>query len=101
MRINFNYDPQPAAPETKSTSPQSAAAAGNRAAAGAPGEDQAQLSGGLAQVEALAAQAAQLPEVREERIQALRQSVESGSYHPSPESVASSMLDQMLSVPAA
>jgi flagellar biosynthesis anti-sigma factor FlgM len=65
------------------------------------GEDQAQLSGTLAQVQGLAAQVSQFPEVREEKVNALRQAVASGSYQPSSSQVAGAMFDHMIEAPAA
>ncbi|HLV88659.1 MAG TPA: flagellar biosynthesis anti-sigma factor FlgM [Candidatus Sulfotelmatobacter sp.] len=94
MRIDFNPGTQ-AAPETTSSRPQSAS--DERASSSAFGEDQAQLSGAHVQVQALAAQVSQMPEVREERVQALRQAVASGTYRPSPHQVASSMISHMVS----
>jgi flagellar biosynthesis anti-sigma factor FlgM len=65
-------------------------------AIGRLGKDQTQLSGAHTQVTLLAAQAAQLPEVREERVQALRQAVLGGRYTTSPEQVAGAMFGHML-----
>lgn len=64
-------------------------------------EDQAQLSSTQAQVNALAGQAAQLPEIREQRVLALRQAVESGQYSPSAEQVAGAVFNSMISAFAA
>ena len=100
MRIELNAGPQPA-PESNRSSAQNTGAAGSPTASHALGEDQAQLSGAHAQVQALAAQASQLPEVREERVQALRQAVQSGQYHASPEKVAGAVFAHMIAGPAA
>jgi flagellar biosynthesis anti-sigma factor FlgM len=100
MRIDLNYGPQALA-ENSRTSAQNTTPASSSAAAGALGEDQAQLSGAHVQVEALAAQASHLPEVREERVQALRQAIQSGHYQPSPESVAGALLAHMAAGPVA
>ncbi|HTS36837.1 MAG TPA: flagellar biosynthesis anti-sigma factor FlgM [Candidatus Solibacter sp.] len=91
MRIDANHGLQPT-PENNRTS----ASAATPSAAGALGEDQAQLSGAQAQVTALVAQAAQLPEIRQERVSSLRQAVESGRYDPSPESTAGALVTYML-----
>jgi negative regulator of flagellin synthesis FlgM len=101
MRIEFNQGPQPA--ETSQTGAQKSTTASAQATglAVSLGEDQAQLSGAHAQVEALAAQAAQLPEVRQEKVQALRQTVAAGNYQVSTESVAGAMLTEMVAGPAA
>lgn len=93
MRIDLNQGPQ-AAPETSSGS-SARASASSAATPSAIGEDQAQLSSTHAQVQALTAQAAQLPEVRQERVQALRQAVESGRYRVNPQHVAGAMLAHM------
>jgi flagellar biosynthesis anti-sigma factor FlgM len=98
MRVNLNQAAQTAAESNTAAS----AARNNQAAANNVfGEDQAQLSGVHVQVQALAAQVAQLPEVRQERVNALRQVVSEGSYQPGPEQTAQAMLDHMLVAPAA
>ncbi|MFZ1160352.1 MAG: flagellar biosynthesis anti-sigma factor FlgM [Candidatus Sulfotelmatobacter sp.] len=58
-------------------------------------EDQAQLSGTHVLVEALAAEAAQLPEVRQEKVSSLRQAVQSGAYSPDPEQVAGALFSHL------
>ncbi len=99
MRIDFNYSPQ----ATSGSNPTNAKASAQApsAVASGMGEDQAQISSVHAQVQSLAAQASQLPEVREERVQALRQAVVSGNYRPAPEMVAGAMLAHMVAGPAA
>jgi flagellar biosynthesis anti-sigma factor FlgM len=100
MRIDLNHTPQ--LPEPNRSSAQSASAAANASASEVlGGEDQAQLSGTHAQVLALVAQASQLPEVREERVQQLRQAIQSGQYQASPENTASAVLDHLIARPAA
>jgi negative regulator of flagellin synthesis FlgM len=98
MRIDLNYGPQQI-PEQNHTSAQNSAATASSATSGAMGEDQAQLSGAHVQVQALAAQASQLPEVRQERVQALREAIQSGHYHVSPEKVAGALLVHMVAGP--
>jgi flagellar biosynthesis anti-sigma factor FlgM len=98
MRIEFNQGPA----ETNVTSAKaSAATAQSINNIASLGEDQAQLSGAHAQVQALAAQAAQLPEVRQEKVQALREAIEAGHYHASAENVAGAMLAHIVAAPAA
>jgi flagellar biosynthesis anti-sigma factor FlgM len=99
MRIDSNQGAQSAA-ETERPGAQGGAAANGASGAGAIGEDQAQLSGAHTQVAAVAAQAAQLPEIREERVQSLRQAVSSGQYDAPPEKVASAMLTYLIAGPA-
>jgi flagellar biosynthesis anti-sigma factor FlgM len=65
------------------------------------GEDQDQLSGTLAQIQGLAAQVSQFPDVREEKVNALRQVVNSGGYQPSSDQVAGALFDHMIEAPAA
>jgi flagellar biosynthesis anti-sigma factor FlgM len=96
MRIDQNYGPQAAPSAERSETQNGAAVSGAGTAGTPPGEDQAHLSGAHAQAEALAAQASQLPEVRQERVQALRQVVLKGQYNPEPEQVAGAMFDSML-----
>ena len=95
MRIDFTQGTQ-SSPETTRTGAQSSAATNNGSAPNGLGEDEAQLSGAHAQVQALAAQAAQLPEVREQRVQALRQAVQGGQYRPSPEKTAGAVFEHMI-----
>ncbi|HME36550.1 MAG TPA: flagellar biosynthesis anti-sigma factor FlgM [Candidatus Sulfotelmatobacter sp.] len=97
MRIDLNHEPQSVAESNRSSAQSTAAAAASVSASRVlGGEDQAELSGAHAQVQALAAQALQLPEVRQERVQALRQAVEGGAYSTSPEAVAGAMFAHML-----
>ena len=100
MRVDLNYGPQ-AIPEGSRPSAQDKAAASNAAASSALGEDQAQLSGAHVQVQDLAAQASHLPEVRQERVQALREAIQSGRYEVHPEKVAEALFVQMISGPTA
>jgi flagellar biosynthesis anti-sigma factor FlgM len=93
MRIDSNHGPQSLS-ESGASSAQNAAAA--RSSTLNIGEDEAQLSGAHVQVEALTAQTSQLPELRQERVSALRQAVQSGQYQASPESVADAMMNQMM-----
>jgi len=92
MRINpyFGSQQTPATGRDKQTSP-----ANSSSARLEPEADQAQLSGAHIQVQALAAQASQLPEVREAKINALRQAVESGQYRSDPANTAHSLMSEM------
>jgi negative regulator of flagellin synthesis FlgM len=94
MRIDSHYNPQAAAEANRSGTQSSAAS--NPSAGASAGEDVASLSGAQVQVEALAAQASQLPEVREQRVQSLRQAVQSGLYQPASKQVASALFTHML-----
>jgi len=99
MRIDLNQGALPAA-ETNQANPQKATTEATGTSL-SPGEDQAQLSGAHAQIQDLAAQAAQLPELRQEKVQALRQAIGSGRYEVSAENVAGAMFTHMIAGPAA
>jgi len=103
MRIDLNYGSQATPESNRSNSPSPAAAASSTSAASEAslGGDQAQLSGAHAEVQTLAAQAAQLPEVREERVHALRQALESGQYQTSTGLVAGALVDHLIAARAA
>ncbi|HZQ95171.1 MAG TPA: flagellar biosynthesis anti-sigma factor FlgM [Candidatus Sulfotelmatobacter sp.] len=102
MRIDFQTSPQPAAEAERNRSPQ--AQTDHSSPARASGEDQALISGARAQVRALVAQAAQLPEVREqvreEKVQALREAVAGGRYRIDAHKVAEAMLSHIAEAPA-
>jgi flagellar biosynthesis anti-sigma factor FlgM len=67
---------------------------------GVLGEDQADLSSSRLEVQVLAAQALQFPEIRHAKVSALRQVVENGSYQPSAGQIADAMLAHIV-LPAA
>lgn len=95
MRINSNQGPQSTVESNSISSRQARESASGAQLA----EDHAQLSGSHAQ--ALAAEAAQLPEIREGRVQALRQAVQGGRYQVSAEKVAASIMVHMIAGSAA
>src|SRR5690348_10766849 len=96
MRINLN-DPAPRVPDDgRSNSQNTAPSATGSSISELLGQDQAQLSGAHVQVQALAAQASLLPEVRDERVQALRLAINSGNYQPGPEKVAEAIFLHLL-----
>ena len=99
MRIDPNQGSQ-ISESRLSASPQSPGSNSAAARAGAD-QDQAQLSGAHALVQALAAEASQLPEVREEKVSALRQAVESGTYQPDSQKVAGALVSTLLIARAA
>jgi flagellar biosynthesis anti-sigma factor FlgM len=96
MRIDSNHGLQPLPENERSTTSQANAAGASALGNSAVGEDQAQLSGAHVQVAALTAQASQLPEVRQQRVQALRQAIQSGSYHASPQQVAAAVFAHLI-----
>jgi flagellar biosynthesis anti-sigma factor FlgM len=101
MRIDGNGGAQ-ALPENSRPNNSNAASAEARIAANSStGQDQAQLSGVHVQIQALTAQALQLPEVRQEKVNALRQVVLGGNYQPSSGQVADALFTHMLVEPAA
>jgi len=101
MRIDGNQAAQ-RLPESGRSAYPSPATSDARSSVGSPlGEDQAQLSGTLGQVQALAEQVLQFPEIREEKVNALRHVVQGGSYQPSPKQVADAVFAHMLVTPAA
>jgi|HubBroStandDraft_6_1064221.scaffolds.fasta_scaffold01254_14 hypothetical protein len=59
-------------------------------------ECQGQLAADYVQIRALAAQAARLPEVGQEKVSALRQTVSGTGYRPSSEQVAEALFAHML-----
>ena len=101
MRINLNSEPQQVTESSRSGAQNTAPASSSLSANSALAPDQAQLSTVHAQVQALAAQAVQLPEVRQERVVALRQAVQNGSYRPSSEQVAQAVYVHMIAGSAA
>jgi flagellar biosynthesis anti-sigma factor FlgM len=96
MRIDLRYGPQ-STPDLENKVQDGTTASGTAPSKVQQGEDLAQLSGAHVQVQALASQASQLPEVRDERVQSLRQSVLSGEYRPDPEKVGAALLSYMTS----
>jgi len=55
-------------------------------------EDQATLSTDKATVDALAAKALSSPEIRQDKVDALRQAIKSGQYNLEPETIAQSII---------
>lgn len=100
MRIDSNGGAQglPESQTAASAASGKAGESGSAATASSLGEDQAQFSDVHVQVQALVGQALQLPEVRDERVQALRQAVASGQYQPSPQAVAEALLANVIPV---
>ena len=96
MRIDFQYGPQ-ALPEPDRRNAAASASSSLAAAWASPAQDEAQFSATHVQVAALAAQAFQLPEIRQERVQPLRQAVHSGRYTSDPQKVAGAIVGHLLS----
>jgi flagellar biosynthesis anti-sigma factor FlgM len=100
MRVDGNQAAQPL-PESRTSNASAANAEARSSVSSASGEDQAQISNTHAQVQVLVAQAAQSPDVRQERVNALRQTILEGSYQPSASQVADAVFSHMLLTPAA
>lgn len=101
MRIDLNQSAQGLPESGRTSAPNSTNQVGSTPASSALGEDQAQLSGMHAQVQTLVAQAAQLPDMRQEKVNALRQVVQAGSYQPTSDQIADAMVEHLLVMPAA
>jgi flagellar biosynthesis anti-sigma factor FlgM len=105
MRIDSNQAPSELPESGRSSNPSQASAASRTPASGVLanvfGGDQAQVSGGQVRVQALAAQALQLPEVRQEKVNSLRQLILDGSYQASSNQVAEALFAHLLVAPAA
>jgi flagellar biosynthesis anti-sigma factor FlgM len=99
MRVNLN--PSPEAPDVGQGTPAGARANTANAAGQALGEDSAQLSSDQARVQSFAAQVNNLPEIRQEKVDALRRVIREGSYEVSPEQTADAMLSEAQVRPAA
>lgn len=100
MRVDLNQGALPL-PESSRSSTQNAASDARTSGSNPLGEDQAELSGVHNQVQALAAQVSQLPEIRQEKVDALRQVVLGGSYQPGSKQIAEALFAHMLVMPAA
>ncbi len=64
----------------------------NAGGGSAVARDEAQLSSSQDQLHTLALQAMQLPEVRSQRVQSLREAIQSGQYQREPAQIAEAML---------
>jgi len=62
---------------------------------GVDADDQFQPSATLDQIQRLKAQLAQVPEVRSDRVAALSQKVQQGTYKPSNQQIADSMVSEL------
>jgi flagellar biosynthesis anti-sigma factor FlgM len=92
MRINPYFEPQQTLETGRDKQATQANASSTRLE---PEPDQAELSSAHVQVQALAAQASQLPEVREAKVNALRDAVESGQYRPNPSNIAQGLMSEL------
>lgn len=93
MRIDANAGAGAAADLSESAKP------GSRASARTPSSealasDQAELSAGQARVQVLAAQVDNFPEIRQEKVAALEDAIQKGTYQVTPEKTAEAILSQ-------
>lgn len=103
MRVDPNPASQPLLESernsnTRAPSGESQPAA-SHAAGSVLGEDQADLSSASAQVQALVSQASQLPDTRQETVNALRQAILGGSYQSGPTQISEALFAHMLVTP--
>jgi len=82
-------------PETQTATFKRASVSGGNEVNETPDTDGASLSSG-SNVSALAAQVQQMPDVRQERVDALKQAVESGQYQVSDKQIAEALHAQLL-----
>ena len=99
MRIDSKQSGQTVSESKQSATSSKTASSGSSPAKGGLrvnlNQDQAQLFGAHLLARALATEAAQLPEVRQEKVSALRQAVRSGEYRPDPEQVAGALFSHL------
>jgi|SRR5260370_9999975 negative regulator of flagellin synthesis FlgM len=98
MKIDPNLQPianlqSDAVPNTKTRNTQEASGAAQNAPVDAG--DTVQFSGALAQVHQLTAKLHQIPEIRADRVAALKERIERGTYKPSSKDVAGAMLKDL------
>lgn len=101
MRTDPNPAAQPPSESSRANNPNPASGYAGAVLSNPFGEDQASLSGAQAEVRVLAAQVLQFPEIRQEKVSALRQVVLDGKYKPSSSQIAGAVLAHMLAIPAA
>jgi negative regulator of flagellin synthesis FlgM len=98
MKIDPNLQPianhqSDAVSNTKTRNTQEANAGAQNAAV--DGGDTVQFSGALVHVQQLTAKLQQIPEIRADRVAALRVRIERGTYKPSAKDVAGAMLKDL------
>jgi len=101
MRIDLNQGAPPLLEHDRTDNQSASSSGGNLLSAGSTlGEDQAKLSEAHVQVQALVAQVARFPEIRQEKVNALRQVVLDGSYQPGSKQIAGALFEHIV-MPAA
>lgn len=101
MRIDSNPSGQAISESNRSGSSPQPGGASNAAAGSMSAQDQTQLSGSHVLAQALATEASQGSEVREAKVSALRQAMQSGNYQASPVKVAEALFSHLLAARAA
>jgi len=97
MRIDSGRGAQAPSDVTQNANPAAAPEAGRVSnAATLVGEDRAQFSGAQVQVQALAAQVTQMPEINQARVDTLRQSLLDGTYAPNSADIADALVADMV-----
>ena len=81
---------------TSKVSRSGSSAAGSRSAATDSGQDRAQLSADSATVEHLKARLAHVPDIRQDRVDALRQAVNGGNYHVADQQLGEAISSDLL-----
>ena len=95
MRIDAAL-PLPENQQTPKVATTGSSTSQSRSAAAGPTEDQAQLSGDIAKVQQLKASLSQVPEVRQERVNALRLAMGSGTYQVSDQQLGDAIGSDLL-----
>ena len=93
MRIDLNHKLQNVA--DIGSSEQSSVRAQNNAVKTNFADDRAELSPDQVRAQSLASQANDLPEVRQEKVNALGQAIQQGRYNVTPEQTAEAMMEDM------
>jgi flagellar biosynthesis anti-sigma factor FlgM len=101
MRIDLNTIIPEAPDPGQSAKSASQAASGTASADGRAGGDTATLSQSQGRVQQLAAQAIQLPEIRQDKVAALQRAIQAGSYQVTPGQTAGALIAAMQNHPAA
>ena len=90
MRIDAAL-PLPENQPTSGVGNQGSSVPQNRSAPASPGQDQAQLSADNGTIQTLKARLSQLPEVRQDRVDALRQAFRNGTYQVSDQQLSNAI----------
>jgi flagellar biosynthesis anti-sigma factor FlgM len=92
MRIDLNAIIPNAPDPGQSTKSGSRTASSASSSEGPAGADTAKLSQDLGRVQELASQVSQLPEIRQDKVEALQRAIEEGSYRVTPGQAAEALI---------